>query len=60
MSHKPNSFLIRKISFRVPLSLPFILQSYESGDCRVLEGHFLSPFAIHHPEIMPKVAKTAR
>ncbi|XP_070554145.1 protein ABHD18-like [Ptychodera flava] len=31
-----------------------------SGECRLLEGHFLSPLQVHLPNIMPKEVETAR
>ncbi|XP_035824379.1 protein ABHD18 isoform X2 [Aplysia californica] len=34
-------------------------KEYKDGDCRVLEGHFLSPFVHHLPGIMPKEVETA-
>ncbi|XP_067929143.1 protein ABHD18-like isoform X1 [Watersipora subatra] len=35
-------------------------KSYESGDCRIIEGHFHSPFDEILPGIMPEVTRTAR
>ncbi|XP_059153119.1 protein ABHD18-like isoform X1 [Physella acuta] len=37
----------------------YIDKEYKDGDCRILEGHFMSPFVDHLPGIMPKEVETA-
>ncbi|XP_064637354.1 protein ABHD18-like [Lineus longissimus] len=45
----------------VPSDYPIHIDKEElSGDCRLIEGHFLSPFEKMLPGIMPKEVKTAR
>lgn len=34
-------------------------KEFKDGDCRILEGHFTSPFVHHLPGIMPKEVETA-
>ncbi|XP_076446925.1 protein ABHD18-like [Babylonia areolata] len=44
----------------VPNDYPIhIDKEYPDGDCRILEGHFTSPFTHHLPGIMPKEVETA-
>ncbi|XP_025084839.1 LOW QUALITY PROTEIN: protein ABHD18-like [Pomacea canaliculata] len=45
----------------VPQDYPIhIDKEVYDGDCRILVGHFLSPFTHHMPGIMPKEVETAR
>ncbi len=38
----------------------FILQKIEQKDCRILEGHFMSPLEQHLPHVIPPEVKTAK
>jgi hypothetical protein len=50
-----------KCKHLVPRDYPIHIDKEElSGDCRLIEGHFLSPFEKILPGIMPKEVKTAR
>ncbi|KAL8609188.1 hypothetical protein ACOMHN_062428 [Nucella lapillus] len=44
----------------VPSSYPIhVDKEYPDGECRIVEGHFKSPFTEHLPGIMPKEVETA-
>ncbi|CAL1537894.1 unnamed protein product [Lymnaea stagnalis] len=44
------------VSAEYPINID---KEYKDGDCRILEGHFTSPFVHHLPGIMPKEVEKA-